>query len=86
MEYGERNSARLPLYHRLDLGATYSFSTGHTVRLRHLLNLSLINAYAHKNVEMQYFILNSENGDYSLKRIYSLYNLIPSVSYTLEFQ
>ncbi|MDE6697756.1 MAG: hypothetical protein K2K25_12825 [Muribaculaceae bacterium] len=85
MEYGKRNSAHLPLYHRLDIGASYFFSAGSTVRLRHIVNLSLLNVYGHKNVEMQYFILNSQNGDYSLKRLYSLYRFLPSLSYTIEF-
>ena len=85
MEYGKRNSAHLPLYHRLDVGATYSFSTGWKIKLRHLVNLSVLNVYGHKNVEMQYFILNSQNGDYSLKRLYSLYRFLPSLSYTIEF-
>lgn len=85
MEYGKRNSSHLPLYHRLDIGATYFFSTGWKIKLRHLVNLSVLNVYGHKNVEMQYFILNSQNGDYSLKRLYSLYRFLPSISYTIEF-
>lgn len=86
MEYGKLNSARLPLYHRLDIGATYSFSTDTKIRLRHIFNLSLLNAYGHKNVEMQYFVLNSKDGEYSLKRLYSLYRFLPSISYTIEFR
>ena len=85
MEFGERNSARLPSYQRLDLGATYSFATGGKLRLRHLINLSLLNAYGHRNVEMQYFILNTEKGTYTLKRLNSLYRFLPSVSYSVEF-
>lgn len=85
MEYGRRNSARLPLYQRLDVGATYYFSTGTKRRLRHLVNLSILNAYGHRNVEMQYFVLDTERGDFSLKKIYSLYRFLPSLSYTLEF-
>ena len=85
MEYGERNSARLPLYQRLDIGATYYFTTGTSHRLRHLINVSLLNAYGHKNVEMQYFVLSTDSGEYSLKRLYSLYRFIPSLSYTIEF-
>ncbi len=85
MEYGERNSARLPSYQRLDLGASYYFMTGRRVRLRHSINLSILNAYGHKNVEMQYFILDSEEGKYSLKRLYSLYRFLPSLSYSIEF-
>lgn len=87
MEYGQRNSARLPYYSRLDVGATYSFSSGKGLRrLRHLINFSLLNALGHRNVEMQYFLLNPDTGTYGLKRLYSLYRFIPSLSYTLEFK
>lgn len=85
MEYGKRNSARLPSYQRLDLSCTYTFSTGSRIPLRHLVNFSLLNAYGHKNVEMQYFILDSGKGRYSLKRLYSLYRFLPSLSYSIEF-
>lgn len=86
MEYGERNSTCLPLYHRLDVGATYSFFSGSKTRLRHIFNISVFNVYGHKNVEMQYFVLNSVDGRYSLKRLYSLYRFLPSISYSIEFQ
>ncbi len=85
-EYGKRNSATLPMYNRLDAGATYSFSTGKNKSLRHNINFSFINALGHRNVEMQYFVLNSENGDYYLKRLYSLYRFLPSLSYSIEFK
>lgn len=86
MEYGERNSARLPSYQRLDLGATYQFTTGNRHKLKHMVNLSLLNAYGHKNVEMQYFVLNAADGSYSLKRLYSLFRFLPSISYSIEFK
>lgn len=85
MEYGQRNSARLPYYSRLDLGASYYFKTGKKFHLRHVVNFSMLNALGHRNVEMQYFVLNSENGDYAIKRLYSLYRFLPSLSYSIEF-
>lgn len=86
MEYGNRNSARLPLTHSLNLSATYSFVKSFTkCKLHHSVNLSLINILGHKNVEMQYFILNSSDGSYYLKRMYSLYRFLPSISYALQF-
>ncbi|MDE6716739.1 MAG: hypothetical protein K2J70_00970 [Muribaculaceae bacterium] len=85
LEYCARNSARLPSYQRLDLGATYIFRTSGRLPLTHSLNLSILNAYGHRNVEMQYFILNAERGDYTLKRLYSLYRFLPSLSYTIDF-
>ena len=84
MAYGKRNSARLPAYSRLDIGATYMFPVRiGRVRFRNQVNLSLLNALGHRNVEMQYFTLSGES--YELKRLYSLYRFIPSLSYTLEF-
>jgi len=82
MEPGERNSSRLPLYHRLDLAATYRFATAGT---RHFINLSILNAYGHTNVEMQSYTLDPKTGRYYLKQISSLFRFLPSVSYTLEF-
>lgn len=85
MEYGRRNSARLPSYQRLDIGATYQFSTRGKFPLTHILNLTLINAYGHRNVEMQYFILDSEDGRYKLNKFSSMYRFMPSLSYTIQF-
>lgn len=85
MEYGVRNSARLPSYQRLDIGSTYTFRTGRIKNLHHHLNFSLLNAYGHKNVEMQFFVLDSAHSEYGVKRYYSLYRFLPSFSYMIEF-
>ncbi len=83
--YGKRNSARMPLYHRLDLSATYSFASGREKRLRHLFNISIINAYGHRNIDIQYYAISEETGGYTFKRVSSLYRFMPSVSYTISF-
>lgn len=85
MEYGKRNSARLPLYHRLDLSATYSFKSDGKYPLEHLVNFSLLNALGHRNIEIQYFVIDPSTGDYFLKRVASLYRFLPSISYTIQF-
>lgn len=77
-EYGERNSARMPSYQRLDVSATYS--VGH-----HSVNFGVINAYGHRNIEMQYFGVDVETGQDKLFRESSLYRFLPSISYTFEF-
>ena len=84
-EYGPRNSARLPMYHRLDLSASYTFTTGGRRRLSHEVNVSLLNAYGRENVEMRSFDINADTGDYRLRDISSLYRFLPSLSYTLKF-
>ncbi len=85
MEYGARNSARLPMYHRLDLGASYRFSTRGRFPLRHEVNLSVINVYGRSNVEMRTFTVNTVTGIYSRRDISSLYRFLPSLSYTVSF-
>lgn len=77
-EYGRRNSGRLPSYQRLDISATYRIK-GHSI------NLSLINAYGHRNVELQYFGVDRDSGDLRLVRESSLYRFLPSLSYSFEF-
>lgn len=81
VEYGKRNSARMPAYHRLDLGASYRFTTG---KLHHSVNIAIINAYGHKNAEISKFIYNSDKGTVKRDYISSLYRFLPSLSYTIE--
>lgn len=84
-EYARRNSGRYPLYHRLDLSATYTFRSdfrGHT--LRQYINLSLINAYGHRNVEMMSYVTDLDNGGIRPRELSSLYRFLPSISYTIE--
>lgn len=84
-EYGDRNSARLPDYQRLDLSATYRFRTHGRLPLTHTINLSIINAYGHKNVESQYFSIQIETLRYKLYRVHSMYRFLPSISYSIDF-
>lgn len=84
-EFGKRNSARLPSYQRLDLSATYILPIRNS-RCRHLINISLLNAYGHKNIEMQYYRINPKDSRFGLKQIFSLYRFMPSISYTFELK
>lgn len=85
LEYGHRNSARLPIYHRLDLGATYSFRSGGRFPLRHEVGLSVINAYGRSNVELSTFALDTREGTYYRREVGSLYRFLPSLNYTVRF-
>lgn len=86
MEYGERNSARLAAYHRLDLGVTYRFTTSGLFTLLHELNFSFINVYGHKNIEMSTFRVNVDQGTYENHQTGSLFRYLPSVSYSIAFR
>lgn len=75
----------MPDYQRLDLSGTYRFRTGGRIPLNHTVNISLINAYGHRNVESQFFAIDGETMRYKLYRVSSLYRFLPSVSYSIDF-
>lgn len=88
-DYGGRNSYRMPSYHRFDIGMNF-----HKVKKRgtRTWNISVYNAYSHKNPFMLYWS-NDSNYDYAkdewietrkLKQI-SLFPIIPSLSYSFKF-
>lgn len=83
MEYGKRNSSRLPLYHRLDFGGSYTWKSGGRYKLRHTVGIGIINAYGHRNIEMQSWAFSMDSRKYYLRNISSLYRFLPSLSYTL---
>ncbi|MDE6391841.1 MAG: TonB-dependent receptor [Muribaculaceae bacterium] len=85
MTYGDRNSERLPDYHRLDLSVTYGFRTGGRIPLGHSLNLSVMNVYGHRNAEFITYRYDSESREILRKTEGSLFRFLPSLSYTVEY-
>ena len=84
-EYGPYNGARMPLYNRMDISATYHFNT--RGKLRHSINASLYNCYGMNNpafIHIKTNIHDKEN-----IRIQpvgaSLYSVVPSISYILKY-
>ncbi len=85
-EYGAPNSARFPPYHRLDISATWQLRGGSPRSpLRHIVNVSVINVYGRRNVELRKYVIDVSNGGYRLKEVSSLYRFLPSISYTVQF-
>lgn len=84
-KYGEYNSWHLPHYHRLDLSATYTFPKKIYNKFNHYLNFSIVNAYANKNVIFQYFSYTREDKTFKFKEVSTLFKVLPSISYRLEF-
>jgi hypothetical protein len=93
--YGERNSARLKDYHRLDIGLTLN-RMGTNKKVKSSWTFSVYNAYNRKNPVYYYYntsasgeIINPETsvGDYKPNNMYqlSLFPLIPMVSYKRYF-
>ncbi len=77
--YSQRNAYRTPDYHRLDLSITYETSGSG------VWNLTLYNAYARKNVYTMLFRENKSNTEMTEAVKYSLFSIVPSISYTMKF-
>jgi hypothetical protein len=70
---GEKNAARLPVYHRMDLSAIYRFSVGGILGS---LGGQIINLYDHRNV----FTFDRNTGQQT-----DMLHFFPSATATLEF-
>lgn len=80
--YAERNGYRAPAYNRLDLSATY---THVGPKLTYEWSFGIYNAYSRYNPFLIVFETD-ENAPTGFKTMkYSLFGLVPSVSYTLKF-
>lgn len=84
--YGQRNNFRLPDYHRLDLGL--NFYKKHK-RGTSTISLSVYNAYNRLNPYFVQFenVYNEQTQKVEQKLYqYSLFPIIPSISYSFKFQ
>ncbi len=85
--YGKRNNFRLPDYHRLDLSINFNKKVKYGTRT---WNISVYNAYNRKNaffVDFSYddIFFDGQSSNRKLMK-YSLFPIIPSVSYTYKFR
>lgn len=86
--YGNRNNFRLPAYHRLDLGINFTKEIKIGVRT---WSISVYNAYNRKNAFFVDFngVFLGAGGNSEFKRElfkYSLFPMIPTVTYSLKFK
>lgn len=79
-EYGGRNSFRMPMYHRLDVGVSFMKQKPKGVRT---WNFSIYNVYNKQNVYLLFYKENA-NKEMSLHQL-TLFPLIPSFSYSFAF-
>ncbi len=81
----ERNNFRMGCYHRLDLSVNFHKQKKHGVRT---WNISVYNAYNHKNPFIVYTDYRWDQATQTEKRVLmqaSLFPIIPSVSYSFKF-
>jgi hypothetical protein len=81
--YTDRNSYRMPDYHRLDVGLTWLIRT--TQRYRSELNFSVYNAYARKNPYAYVFSQDPDNPGQTSSTMIYLFSAIPSITWNFKF-
>jgi outer membrane receptor for ferrienterochelin and colicin len=79
-QFSDRNSLKMPAYHRLDLGFNWHYATRWGEAS---WNLSVYNAYSRQNPFFLYLSSNSL-GERKVNQV-SLFPIIPSVSYQFKF-
>lgn len=80
--YSQRNNYRTPATHRLDISANYRHVGK---KLTYEWSLGIYNLYNHYNPYMIYFEDCPDNVSGTRAVQYSMYGIVPSVSYTLKF-
>lgn len=87
-EYGDRNSFRMPDYHRLDLGATLHPNPKKNKRFKSTWNFGIYNVYSRQNPYFIYFDTNVDSDDQSVTieaRQVSVFPILPSVTWNFKF-
>ncbi|OOG71893.1 TonB-dependent receptor domain-containing protein [Algoriphagus sp. A40] len=86
IDYQERNQARIPDYHRLDLGMTYYFYQKKNSNYKSYITLSFYNVYARRNAFSWFFQPTPELGIPKSYRLAVIGTVIPSVTYNFSIR
>lgn len=81
--YEERNSYRMPDYHRLDLGLTWYFKE--RPKFDHNLNFSVYNVYNRENAYAITFRENADTGATEAVQT-TLFKIVPAITYNFKFK
>lgn len=82
--FSDRNASRLPVYHRLDLSATYNPKKNLNRKWQGEWVFGIYNAYNRKNAASISFRQNDETGINEASRT-AIFGLIPSITYNFKF-
>lgn len=82
--YGDRNSQRLPSYHRLDISATLTPRKNKSRKLQAQWIFGIYNLYNRKNAASIAFSRNEDTGNNEALRT-SIFGVVPSVTYNFKF-
>lgn len=84
--YANRNSNRIPDYHRLDISMTYDFRKNDHRKVKQSINFAIYNVYARRNAYSVTFRQNADNPNVSdATRLSIIGSMIPSVTYNFNF-
>ena len=83
--YSDRNSYRMPDYHRLDISLTIENKKRENKKWQGEWNFSVYNAYAHKNAWVINFVEDEDNPGERYAEMTYLFSIIPSITYNFKF-
>jgi len=84
--YADRNDAKMPDYHRLDLGLDWKLGKNReTKRFNHSLNFSIYNLYNRKNAYTLNFVEDKSTGTAVAQKTY-LFGFLPSVTWNFTWK
>ncbi|MDD3686514.1 MAG: TonB-dependent receptor [Bacteroidales bacterium] len=83
--YSDRNEARLPAYHRMDVSITLKNKNRKERRFNSEWNLSVYNVYNRKNPYSYYFETQKDNPQVIKSYKMSLLPIVPSITYNFNF-
>lgn len=84
--YGNRNGARTPAYHRLDLGVKYTPNKNPDKRWKSSWDFGVYNAYARRNAYSIFFRQNEDNPlETEAVRLSIFGSVLPYVTYNFSF-
>ncbi|UOB17952.1 TonB-dependent receptor [Abyssalbus ytuae] len=82
--YANRNENRLPVYHHLDIAATYTPKPDKKKGWQSYWVFSIYNVYNRKNAASIRFTTNDDTGANEARRL-SIFGILPSISYNFKF-
>jgi hypothetical protein len=83
LQYGERNSNRMPSYNRLDLNATYEPQNNR--RFKSSWSFGIYNIYGRKNPFSIYFENDQKNPNKINAVKFSMFSVVPNITYNFKF-
>jgi hypothetical protein len=83
--YSDRNSYRLPDYHRLDLSLTYTGKKKERQKWQGEWNLSVYNAYNRKNPWVINFVADPNIPNATFAEMTYLFGIVPAITYNFKF-